>query len=66
MKENITNRPDLEEASQAKVSESHYQPSDDQEFSPGAEPGQIDTTALPHGMREKIETVEISTLKPKR
>lgn len=62
MKENITNRPDAEEARQEKLSEEYAHPSQTEELQPEAE---IDTTPLPKGMREKVETVEVSTFTPK-
>lgn len=62
MKENITNRPDAEDAREAKLSEEHAKQSQTEESKPEAE---IDTTPLHKGMREKVETVEVSTLTPK-
>jgi len=61
MKEDITNRPDAEEALQAKLIEEHINTAPPDEL----KDGKIDTTALPKGLREKVETVEVSTLTPK-
>jgi len=64
MKKNITNRPDLEEARQANFIEEHaHQPEPE---APTPDAG-VDESPFPlsKGMREKIETVEVSTFKPK-
>ena len=62
MTENISNRPDLEEASQARLIEQHeHQPNPGQ-----LKPAElVDASPLPKGMRERVETVEVSTLTPK-
>jgi hypothetical protein len=62
MKENITNRPDAEEALDAELIEKHVNTAPPDELTSDAK---IDTSALPKGMREKVETVEVSTLTPK-
>lgn len=62
MKEDITNRPDAEEALDAALIEKHVNTAPPDETKAGAK---VDTSALPKGMREKVETVEISTLTPK-
>ena len=62
MNENITNRPDAEDAREEKLSEKSAEASQPAELSPEAE---IDPTPLPTGMREKVETVEVSTFTPK-
>jgi hypothetical protein len=62
MKENITNRPDAEEALQAELTEEHAHPAKPEELKPNAS---VDTSPLPKGMRERVETVEISTFTPK-
>jgi len=62
MKENITNRPAAEDALQAELIEEHINTAPPDELKPGAK---IDTSHLPKGMREKVETVEVSTLTPK-
>ena len=63
MTENISNRPDLEEASQARLIEQHEQ----HQLNPGQlKPAElVDESPLPKGMRERVETVEVSTLIPK-
>jgi hypothetical protein len=63
MKENITNRPDLEEAPQTNLVEEHLHQARSEELTRGA---RIDETPLPKGIRDKVETVEVSTFKPKR
>jgi len=62
MAENITNRSDLEEASRARLIEQpEYQPK-----TKALEPDElVDESPLPKGMRERVETVEVSTLKPR-
>jgi hypothetical protein len=65
MKENITNHPDLEEALQEKLSEKTSSTVQPDELNVGVEGSDIDTSPLPKGMREKVETVEVTTLKPK-
>jgi hypothetical protein len=62
MKENITNRPTAEDALQAELMEEHINTASPDASKPGAK---IDTSPLPKGMREKVETVEVSTLTPK-
>ena len=62
MKENITNRPAAEDALQSELIEEHVNTAPPDEFKPDAK---VDESALPKGMREKVETVEISTLTPK-
>jgi hypothetical protein len=62
MKENITNRPDAEETLQAELTEEHAPPSQSEGLKPDAN---VDTRPLPKGMRERVETVEISTFTPK-
>jgi hypothetical protein len=62
MKENITNRPDLEDARQEELSENHAHAATVVETKPDED---IDSSPLPKGMRERIETVEVSTFKPK-
>ena len=62
MKENITTRPDLEEARQARLIAQYVHKSQSEASKPGSS---IDETPLPKGMREKVETVEVSTFKPK-
>jgi hypothetical protein len=62
MKENITNRPDAEEALDAELIEEHVNTAPPDELKADAK---IDTSPLPKGMREKVETVEVSTLTPK-
>jgi hypothetical protein len=62
MNENITNRPDAEDAREEKLSEEHVAPSQVKE---GKGEEEIDMTPLPKGMREKVETVEVSTFTPK-
>jgi len=62
MKENITNNSDVEEALQTKLSEHHVHQRKSE--APRSEAG-IDEAPLPKGMREKVETVEVSTFKPK-
>ena len=62
MKENITNRPNLEEARQEKLLKQHIHELKSEALNPEE---QIDETPLPKGMREKVETVEVSTFKPK-
>ncbi len=62
MKENITNRPDAEEALDAELIEEHVNTAPPNELKSDAT---IDTSPLPKGMREKVETVEVSTLTPK-
>jgi hypothetical protein len=62
MKENITNRPAAEDALQAELIEEHVNTAPPDEFKPDSK---VDTSALPKGMREKVETVEVSTLTPK-
>jgi hypothetical protein len=59
MKEDITNRPDAEEALDAELIEKHVNTA-----APDAD-AKVDASALPKGMREKVETIEISTLTPK-
>ena len=61
MKENITNRPDAEDALDAELIEEQINtaPPD------GLKDAKVDTSPLPKGMREKVETVEVSTLTPK-
>jgi hypothetical protein len=61
MNENITNRPDAEEALDAELIEKHVNTAPPDELKDAT----VDTSALPKGMREKVETVEISTLTPK-
>jgi hypothetical protein len=63
MKENITNRPDLEEALQTNLIEEHLHQARSEELTRDA---RIDETPLPKGIRDKFETVEVSTFKPKR
>jgi len=62
MKENITNNSKLEEALQTELSEHqvHHRKSEAPRFQ-----AVIDEAPLPKGMREKVETVEVSTFKPK-
>jgi hypothetical protein len=62
MKENITNRPDAEDAREEELSEKQAAPLQANESKAEAK---IDTTSLPKGMREKVETVEVSTFTPK-
>ena len=62
MRENITNRPELEEELQAKLTEQHVHPPKSQARKPDPE---VSERRLPKGMREKVETVEVSTFKPK-
>jgi hypothetical protein len=62
MKENITNRPDLEEALQTKLIEEHVDQPRPEKLKPLVK---VDETPFRKGMREKVETVEVSTLKPK-
>jgi hypothetical protein len=62
MKENITNRPAAEEALQTELIEEHINTAPPDALKPSAK---IDTSSLPKGMREKVETVEVSTLTPK-
>ena len=62
MKENITNRPDAEDALNAELIEEHINTAPPEELKPDAK---IDTSSLPTGLREKVETVEVSTLTPK-
>ena len=62
MNENITNRPDAEEALDAELIEKHVNTAPPDEVKSD---GKVDTSSLPKGMREKVETVEISTLTPK-
>jgi hypothetical protein len=62
MKENITNRPDAEEALDTELIEKHVNTAPPNELKSDAK---IDTSPLPKGMREKVETVEVSTLTPK-
>ena len=61
MKENITNRPDAEEALDAELIEKHVNTAPPDEL----KDAKIDTSPLPKGLREKVETVEVSTLTPK-
>ena len=61
MNENITNRPDAEDAREEKFEEKQAEPVKAEV----SKPGEIDTRPLPTGMREKVETVEVSTFKPK-
>lgn len=61
MKENITNRPDAEEALDAELIEERVNTAPPDEL----KDAKIDTSPLPKGMREKVETVEVSTLTPK-
>ncbi len=62
MKENITNRPDAEEALDAKLIEERVNTAPPDELKTD---GKIDTSPVPRGVREKVETVEVSTLTPK-
>ena len=62
MKENISNRPGEEETLQEALIEEHAAPSQAEELKPDAN---VDTRPLPKGMRERVETVEISTFTPK-
>jgi len=62
MKENITNRPDLEDARQEELSEKHAHPAAPVETKRDEA---IDTSPLPKGLRETVETVEVSTFTPK-
>jgi len=62
MKENITNRPEAEDALDAELIEEHVNTAPPDELKAGAK---VDESPLPKGMREKVETVEISTLTPK-
>jgi len=62
MKENISNRPGEEETLQEALIEVHADPSQSEELKPDAK---VDTSPLPKGMRERVETVEISTFTPK-
>ncbi len=62
MKEDVTNRPDAEEALDAALIEEHVNTAPPDELKPDAK---VDTSPLPKGMRERVETVEISTLTPK-
>ncbi len=62
MKEDVTNRPDAEEALDAELIEEHVNTAPPDELKPSAK---VDTSPLPKGMRERVETVEISTLTPK-
>jgi hypothetical protein len=62
MKENITNRPDAEDALDAELIEEHINTAPPDELKPDTK---VDTSPLPTGMREKVETVEVSTLTPK-
>jgi hypothetical protein len=61
MKENITNHPDAEEALDAELIEKHVNTAPPDKLNAA----KIDTSPLPKGMREKVETVEVSTLTPK-
>jgi len=62
MNENITNRPEAEEVLQTELIEEHVNTAPPEELKPDAK---LDTSPLPKGMRERVETVEISTLTPK-
>jgi hypothetical protein len=61
MKENITNRPDAEDIREEKFEEKQAEPV----RAKTSKPEEIDTTPLPTGMRETVETVEVSTFRPK-
>jgi hypothetical protein len=62
MKENVTNRLDAEEALDAELIEERVNTAPPDELKTD---GTIDTSPLPKGMRERVETVEVSTLTPK-
>ena len=60
MKEDVTDRPGTEETLQDELSE-HAVPSPSGEQKPGED---VDARSSPESMREKVETIEISTLTP--
>jgi hypothetical protein len=62
MKENITDRPAIEETLQEELIK-HAVPSPSEEVTSDAV---VDESPLPKGMREKVETIEISTLTPNK
>jgi len=64
--ENITNHPDSETARQQNVIEKRAHPVQRPDSTLENQSPNIDANPLPKGMAEKIETVEISTLKPSK
>ena len=62
MKENISNRPNEEETLREALIEERAAPVQAEELKPDAS---VDTSSLPKGMRERVETVEVSTFTPK-
>ena len=62
MNENITDRPAAEDALQAELIEEHINTAPPDGLKADTT---LDESPLPKGMREKVETVEISTLTPK-
>lgn len=62
--ENITNYPEFETARQQKVMEDRAHPVQPPDPTMENRLSDIDTSPLPKGMAEKIETIEVSTLKP--